>query len=152
MILDHGASVTDTQLQIAKDAARVILSAIDEHDKVTGTPSDPRGIGSSLNVFCEVPCVLWYTVLNPYLKRLWGKESGFIFILAFEDAAADSGSKSLLKTTPTKLSLVLPSWLLSRLPISCDFHTGSYAKEEKDKGVEAGGWLDFSSRFMRGEG
>lgn len=38
MILDHGASVTDTQLQIAKDAAQVILSAIDEHDKVTILP------------------------------------------------------------------------------------------------------------------
>ncbi|XP_030874640.1 VWFA and cache domain-containing protein 1 [Leptonychotes weddellii] len=35
VILDHGASVTDTQLQIAKDAARVILSAIDEHDKIS---------------------------------------------------------------------------------------------------------------------
>lgn len=57
VILDHGASVTDTQLQIAKDAARVILSAIDEHDKVTGTPREPRGMGSFLNVFCELPCV-----------------------------------------------------------------------------------------------
>lgn len=38
VILDHGASVTDTQLQIAKDAAQVILSAIDEHDKVTMIP------------------------------------------------------------------------------------------------------------------
>jgi hypothetical protein len=38
VILDHGASVTDTQLQIAKDAAQVILSAIDEHDKVTIIP------------------------------------------------------------------------------------------------------------------
>lgn len=38
VILDHGASVTDTQLQIAKDAAQVILSAIDEHDKVTVIP------------------------------------------------------------------------------------------------------------------
>ncbi|KAB0394162.1 hypothetical protein E2I00_014387 [Balaenoptera physalus] len=35
VILDHGASVTDTQLQIAKDAAQVILSAIDEHDKIS---------------------------------------------------------------------------------------------------------------------
>ncbi|EGW01018.1 VWFA and cache domain-containing protein 1 [Cricetulus griseus] len=35
VILDHGASVTDTQLQIAKDAAQVILRAIDEHDKIS---------------------------------------------------------------------------------------------------------------------
>lgn len=34
VIVDHGASVTETQLQIAKDAAQVILSSIDEHDKV----------------------------------------------------------------------------------------------------------------------
>ncbi|KAF2978392.1 hypothetical protein EK904_005486 [Melospiza melodia maxima] len=35
VIVDHGASVTDTQLQIAKDAAQVILSSIDEHDKLS---------------------------------------------------------------------------------------------------------------------
>lgn len=34
IIVDHGASVTETQLQIAKDAAQVILNSIDEHDKV----------------------------------------------------------------------------------------------------------------------
>lgn len=34
VIVDHGASVTETQLQIAKDAAQVILNSIDEHDKV----------------------------------------------------------------------------------------------------------------------
>lgn len=35
VMVDHGASVTDTQLQIARDSALVILNAIDEHDKVT---------------------------------------------------------------------------------------------------------------------
>ncbi|XP_057226409.1 VWFA and cache domain-containing protein 1 [Malurus melanocephalus] len=35
VIVDHGASVTETQLQIAKDAAQVILSSIDEHDKIS---------------------------------------------------------------------------------------------------------------------
>uniref|UniRef100_A0A6I8NAW0 VWFA and cache domain-containing protein 1 n=1 Tax=Ornithorhynchus anatinus TaxID=9258 RepID=A0A6I8NAW0_ORNAN len=35
VIVDHGASVTETQLQIAKDAAHVILSSIDEHDKIS---------------------------------------------------------------------------------------------------------------------
>lgn len=35
VIIDHGASVTETQLQIAKDAAQVILNSIDEHDKVS---------------------------------------------------------------------------------------------------------------------
>lgn len=34
VMVDHGASVTDTQLQIAKDSALVILNSIDEHDKV----------------------------------------------------------------------------------------------------------------------
>lgn len=37
VMVDHGASVTDTQLQIARDSALVILNAIDEHDKVSGT-------------------------------------------------------------------------------------------------------------------
>ncbi|EHB12295.1 VWFA and cache domain-containing protein 1 [Heterocephalus glaber] len=35
VMLDHGSSVTDTQLQIARDAAQVILRAIDEHDKIS---------------------------------------------------------------------------------------------------------------------
>lgn len=39
VIVDHGASVTETQLQIAKDAAQVILSSIDEHDKVRLSPA-----------------------------------------------------------------------------------------------------------------
>lgn len=39
VIVDHGASVTETQLQIAKDAAQVILSSIDEHDKVGVLPA-----------------------------------------------------------------------------------------------------------------
>lgn len=34
VMVDHGASVTDTQLQIARDSALIILNAIDEHDKV----------------------------------------------------------------------------------------------------------------------
>lgn len=34
VMVDHGASVTDTQLQIARDSALVILNAVDEHDKV----------------------------------------------------------------------------------------------------------------------
>lgn len=36
VLVDHGASVTDTQLQIARDSALVILNAVDEHDKVRG--------------------------------------------------------------------------------------------------------------------
>ncbi|XP_048395492.1 VWFA and cache domain-containing protein 1 isoform X2 [Stegostoma tigrinum] len=35
VVVDHGASATDTQLQIAKDAAQVILTSIDEHDKIS---------------------------------------------------------------------------------------------------------------------
>lgn len=45
VLVDHGASVTDTQLQIARDSALVILNAIDEHDKVRrgeGTKILPR--------------------------------------------------------------------------------------------------------------
>ncbi|XP_019730967.1 VWFA and cache domain-containing protein 1 [Hippocampus comes] len=34
VMVDHGASVTETQLQIARDSALVILYAIDEHDKI----------------------------------------------------------------------------------------------------------------------
>ncbi|XP_068446060.1 VWFA and cache domain-containing protein 1 isoform X2 [Clinocottus analis] len=35
VMVDHGASVTDTQLQIARDSALVILNAVDEHDKIS---------------------------------------------------------------------------------------------------------------------
>ncbi|XP_024134562.1 VWFA and cache domain-containing protein 1 [Oryzias melastigma] len=35
VMVDHGASVTETQLQIARDSALVILNAVDEHDKIS---------------------------------------------------------------------------------------------------------------------
>ncbi|XP_078074535.1 VWFA and cache domain-containing protein 1 isoform X2 [Mustelus asterias] len=35
VVVDHGALATDIQLQIAKDAAQVILTSIDEHDKIS---------------------------------------------------------------------------------------------------------------------
>uniref|UniRef100_A0A1A7YQN2 VWFA and cache domain-containing protein 1 n=1 Tax=Iconisemion striatum TaxID=60296 RepID=A0A1A7YQN2_9TELE len=35
VMVDHGASITDTQLQIARDSALVILNSIDEHDKIS---------------------------------------------------------------------------------------------------------------------
>ncbi|KAM9482909.1 VWFA and cache domain-containing protein 1 [Clarias gariepinus] len=35
VLVDHGASVSETQLQIARDAALVILNSIDEHDKIS---------------------------------------------------------------------------------------------------------------------
>lgn len=79
------------------------------------------------------------------------KESGLVFILVFEETAANTGSKSLLKTTPTKLSLAFPLWLLLRLLISCDFHSGNYIKEEQGEGLDIGGWLDFISKLMEGK-
>lgn len=48
VMVDHGASVTDTQLQIARDSALVILNAIDEHDKVSG-----RGLTALTLLFPE---------------------------------------------------------------------------------------------------
>ena len=53
VIVDHGASVTETQLQIAKDAAQVILSSIDEHDKVSARQamSGFSLVSAMLNVF-----------------------------------------------------------------------------------------------------
>ncbi|KAM8889913.1 VWFA and cache domain-containing protein 1 [Synchiropus picturatus] len=35
VMVDHGASITETQLQIARDSALVILNAVDEHDKIS---------------------------------------------------------------------------------------------------------------------
>lgn len=132
MILDHGASVTDTQLQIAKDAAQVILSAIDEHDKVMMTPvTPPIGIGSFLNTFLKVLYVLWYVFFNPPLKMTLRKESAVVFILVFKEAAANPGSKSLYKNHPHQTESCTSLMALPRLLISCDFHTGNYTKEEQ---------------------
>ena len=107
VILDHGASVTDTQLQIAKDAAQVILSAIDEHDKVSMTPVTPSTLPTSIGSFLNTPLktlyVLWYVFFNPPLEMTLRKQSGLLFILVSEEVAADTSSRSLFKTTPTKL-------------------------------------------------
>uniref|UniRef100_A0A4W5RTY2 VWFA and cache domain-containing protein 1 n=1 Tax=Hucho hucho TaxID=62062 RepID=A0A4W5RTY2_9TELE len=35
VIIDHGVTITDTQLQIARDAALVVLTSVDEHDKIS---------------------------------------------------------------------------------------------------------------------
>ncbi|XP_047231109.1 VWFA and cache domain-containing protein 1 [Girardinichthys multiradiatus] len=35
VMVDHGASIKDSQLQIARDSALVILNSIDEHDKIS---------------------------------------------------------------------------------------------------------------------
>uniref|UniRef100_A0A1A8Q6T5 VWFA and cache domain-containing protein 1 n=1 Tax=Nothobranchius rachovii TaxID=451742 RepID=A0A1A8Q6T5_9TELE len=35
VMVDHGVSITDSQLQIARDSALVILNSIDEHDKIS---------------------------------------------------------------------------------------------------------------------
>ncbi|KAM4575122.1 VWFA and cache domain-containing protein 1 [Fundulus diaphanus] len=35
VMVDHGASITDSQLQIARDSALVILNSVDEHDKIS---------------------------------------------------------------------------------------------------------------------
>lgn len=49
VLVDHGASVSETQLQIARDAALVILNSIDEHDKVRKSTHTARNI-STLHV------------------------------------------------------------------------------------------------------
>ncbi|XP_023650562.1 VWFA and cache domain-containing protein 1 isoform X2 [Paramormyrops kingsleyae] len=35
VLIDHGASLTETQLQIARDSALIILNSIDEHDRIS---------------------------------------------------------------------------------------------------------------------
>ena len=83
VILDHGASVTDTQLQIAKDAAQVILSAIDEHDKVSMTPMTPSTLPTSIGSFLNTPLktlyVLWYVFFSTPLEMTLRKTEWFTF-------------------------------------------------------------------------
>lgn len=65
VMVDHGASVTNTQLQIAKDSALVILNAIDEHDKVSQrkhTPSPSAQPQHSTNICLW--CCLQVSILS----------------------------------------------------------------------------------------
>lgn len=54
VMVDHGASITDSQLQIARDSALVILNSIDEHDKVCKKKQ---------TFLCLIRKLLFYTLL-----------------------------------------------------------------------------------------
>lgn len=78
-----------------------------------------------------------------------GKESGLVFTLAFEKAAANSDSKSLLKPPPPSRGLHFPYASCSLL-ISCDFHTGSCVEEQQGEGLDVDGWLTLSEDRWEG--
>lgn len=77
VIVDHGASVTETQLQIAKDAAQVILSSIDEHDKVSFLPAMSMVllVSTLLDVFSQS------SVFNLWSMDSWGSVVCFSWVM-----------------------------------------------------------------------
>lgn len=64
VMVDHGASVTETQLQIARDSALIILNAIDEHDKVCRRACSSTFIMLNVTAFLLLLLLLQISVLS----------------------------------------------------------------------------------------
>ncbi|KAM9529081.1 VWFA and cache domain-containing protein 1 isoform 1-T2 [Salvelinus alpinus] len=79
VIIDHGVTITDTQLQIARDAALVVLSSVDEHDKVSILSSAEVVRSCSLD-----PCYKSY--LSPATSETKRKMSTFVNNLKASDS------------------------------------------------------------------
>ncbi|XP_031689523.1 VWFA and cache domain-containing protein 1 [Oncorhynchus kisutch] len=79
VIIDHGVTITDTQLQIARDAALVVLSSVDEHDKVSILSSAEAVRSCSLD-----PCYKSY--LSPATSETKRKMSTFVNNLKASDS------------------------------------------------------------------
>uniref|UniRef100_A0A674DAC1 VWFA and cache domain-containing protein 1 n=1 Tax=Salmo trutta TaxID=8032 RepID=A0A674DAC1_SALTR len=79
VIIDHGVTITETQLQIARDAALVVLNSIDEHDKVSILSSAEAVRSCSLD-----PCYKSY--LSPATSETKRKLSAFISNLKASDS------------------------------------------------------------------
>ncbi|CAB1332223.1 unnamed protein product [Coregonus sp. 'balchen'] len=79
VIIDHGVTITDTQLQIARDAALVVLSSIDEHDKISILSSAEAVRSCSLD-----QCYKSY--LSPATSETKRKMSTFISNLKASDS------------------------------------------------------------------
>lgn len=80
VLVDHGASVTDTQLQIARDSALVILNAIDEHDKIS-----ILSVGESVRSCSLDQC--YKSLLSPATSETKRKMSTFISNIKASDGA-----------------------------------------------------------------
>ncbi|CDQ90815.1 unnamed protein product [Oncorhynchus mykiss] len=79
VIIDHGVTITETQLQIARDAALVVLNSIDEHDKVSILSSAEAVRSCSLD-----QCYKSY--LSPATSETKRKMSAFITNLKASDS------------------------------------------------------------------
>ncbi|XP_055717555.1 VWFA and cache domain-containing protein 1 isoform X1 [Salvelinus fontinalis] len=79
VIIDHGVTITETQLQIARDAALVVLNSIDEHDKVSILSSAEAVRSCSLD-----QCYKSY--LSPATSETKRKMSAFISNLKASDS------------------------------------------------------------------
>ncbi|CAL8346639.1 unnamed protein product, partial [Gadus morhua 'NCC'] len=107
IMVDHGALVTDTQLQIARDSALVILNAVDEHDKVS-VLSVADGVRSCSLDQC------YRSLLSPATSETKRKMSTFISNIkasegATQHAAGFQKAFQLLRNTTTTLGRHAPS-------------------------------------------
>ncbi|XP_034003396.1 VWFA and cache domain-containing protein 1 [Trematomus bernacchii] len=80
VMVDHGASVTDTQLQIARDSALVILNAVDEHDKIS-----ILSVAETVRTCALDQC--YKSLLSPATSETKRKMSTFISNIKASDAA-----------------------------------------------------------------
>uniref|UniRef100_F7DFT1 Cache domain-containing 1 n=1 Tax=Xenopus tropicalis TaxID=8364 RepID=F7DFT1_XENTR len=79
VIMDHGASITETQLQIARDATLVILNSIDEHDKISVLTVADIGRTCSLD-----PC--YKTFLSPATSEAKREMASFVSSVKSSDS------------------------------------------------------------------
>ncbi|XP_028260294.1 VWFA and cache domain-containing protein 1 [Parambassis ranga] len=121
VMVDHGASVTDTQLQIARDSALVILNAVDEHDKIS-----ILSVAETVR-FCSLD-QCYKSLLSPATSETKRKMSTFISNIKASDGATqhaagfqkafqllrNTSSLSRQSTTTDMVIIYLSSGITSR--------------------------------------
>ncbi|XP_030228638.1 VWFA and cache domain-containing protein 1 isoform X2 [Gadus morhua] len=129
IMVDHGALVTDTQLQIARDSALVILNAVDEHDKVS-VLSVADGVRSCSLDQC------YRSLLSPATSETKRKMSTFISNIkasegATQHAAGFQKAFQLLRNTTTTLGRHAPTTDMVILYLSSGVTTRETSEQEK---------------------
>lgn len=108
-MVDHGASVTDTQLQIARDSALIILNAVDEHDKVCCVWGEvPR-----LSVFHRRGCSIDFIMLVGTTFLLLLQISVLSVAEAVRSCSLDQCYKSLLSPATSETKRKMSSFISS---------------------------------------
>ncbi|KAG7259506.1 hypothetical protein CRUP_009346 [Coryphaenoides rupestris] len=129
VMLDHGASVTDTQLQIARDSALVILNAVDEHDKIS-VLSVADGVRSCSLDQC------YRSLLSPATSETKRKMSSFVAGVKASDGATQHAAGfqkafQLLRNTTATMGRHAPTTDMVILYLSSGVTTRETSEQEK---------------------